>query len=300
MSNPYLTHMPAGLRVEPEPPRESVWQQHGDITVHVERIGDPDAPRRVVFLHGAGGHAGMLRPFASAVAARGVYVIVPDFPGYGRTQVPDRGAIRYPDWIRVGCELVRAERDAHAGTLDLFGASIGGLLAYDIATRTKAVDTVFATCFLDPRRLDARRRISRYPWFGDVGPTLMRVIAGPMASAEVPMRWIANMTAMSNDPAVNQAVLRDPYGGGNSMPLGFTRSFMEMAPAMEPEDAVDLPVVLTHPGADQWTPLEMSLPFYERLAGPKRLVVLENAGHLPVEEPGVTQLIDAIADPPVL
>jgi alpha-beta hydrolase superfamily lysophospholipase len=39
-------------------------------------------------------------PFAAAAGQRGVHVVVPDLPGYGRTRVPRRGAVRYPDWAR--------------------------------------------------------------------------------------------------------------------------------------------------------------------------------------------------------
>lgn len=299
MSDPYSVHMPAGLRTEPEPRRESIWLRHGETTVHMERIGDPDSPRRVIFLHGAGGHAGLLRPYASAVAARGTHVVVPDLPGFGHTKVPDRHAVRYSDWIRITAEVVRAERDAHSGPLDVVGASMGGMLAYDVATRIGMVDTIVATCLLDPRSVVARRRMSRYSWFGDVAPYLARILAGPAARVTIPMRWMSNMSAISNDPLVTRVVLADRLGGGNSMPLGFLRSFLEWIPTVEPEDAVDLPVVLAHPGDDRWTPLETSLSFFDRLAGPKRLVVLEGAGHLPIEEPGVTRLVETIVAPPV-
>ena len=40
--------------------------------------------------------------------------------------------------------------------------------------------------------------------------------------------------------------------------------------------------------------LEASRPFFDRIKGPKELVMLENCGHLPIEEPGVTQLEEAV------
>ncbi|MER7168592.1 hypothetical protein ABT336_21305 [Micromonospora sp. NPDC000207] len=51
-----------------------------------------------------------------------------------------------------------------------------------------------------------------------------------------------------------------------------------------------------HPGADRWTPPEFGLPFFERIAADTRLVILDRAGHLPVEEPGLTQLGQATGD----
>nr|WP_280253838.1 alpha/beta hydrolase [Nocardia abscessus] len=56
------------------------------------------------------------------------------------------------------------------------------------------------------------------------------------------------------------------------------------------------PVWLVHPGADRWTPLSLSQAFFDRIAAPKRLVVLEAAGHYPVETPGIHQLADAFIE----
>jgi hypothetical protein len=55
-------------------------------------------------------------------------------------------------------------------------------------------------------------------------------------------------------------------------------------------------VWLVHPGADRWTPLSLSRAFFDRIAAPKRLVVLDAAGHYPVETPGIHQLADAFAE----
>jgi alpha-beta hydrolase superfamily lysophospholipase len=111
----YLRQLPADLRAGRLPHRESTWWRHGEVEVHVERIGDPSAPRRAVFLHGAGGHAAAMWPFAALAARRGVHVVMPDLPGYGLTRVPRRSAVRYPDWVALACALLRAERAAHQG-----------------------------------------------------------------------------------------------------------------------------------------------------------------------------------------
>ena len=39
--------------------------------------------------------------------------------------------------------------------------------------------------------------------------------------------------------------------------------------------------------ADLWTTIEASRPFFDRIKGPKNLVMLENCGHLAIEEPGL-------------
>ncbi|MBR8740166.1 alpha/beta hydrolase [Nocardiopsis sp. MG754419] len=295
MDDPYTPLMPDSLRGDTPPVQRDRFRD-GSTTVHVERWGDPEAERRVLFLHGAGGHAGMLAPYAAAVAARGIHVIVPDLPGYGRTHVADRGALRYEHWVRVAGEMARAEREDLGARITLVGASLGGMLAYDVATRTGAAHTVVATCLLDLRERHARRHISHMPWMGVLAPRLMRPLAGPLARVTLPVRLLTDMRAISNRPELTRVVLRDRLGGGNSVPLGFLRSYLESRPATEPEDAEGFSLVLAHPEEDRWTPVEASLPFFERLAVPTRLVMLPDTGHLPAEEPGVSLLISTIVE----
>ena len=40
--------------------------------------------------------------------------------------------------------------------------------------------------------------------------------------------------------------------------------------------------------------IEASRPFFDRIKGPKELVLLENCGHLPIEEPGLSRLEEAV------
>ena len=72
------------------------------------------------------------------------------------------------------------------------------------------------------------------------------------------------------------------------------RSLLGIRPAIEPEDFDLCPVLLTHPAADTWTKIEASRPFFDRIKGPKELVMLENCGHLPVEEPGLSRLEEMV------
>jgi alpha-beta hydrolase superfamily lysophospholipase len=294
MHDAYLAQVPAELRQNPLPDRASTWWRWRDLDVHVERVGDPRAPHRVILLHGAGGHAAAVWPYAALAAQRGCHVVVPDLPGYGRTRVPRRHAVRYTDWVSLVCDLATAERHAHPGPLLLFGASMGGLLAYDAATRTGVADAILVTCLLDPRDPVARRHISRYPWLGTAASPVLRAIAGPLSRVSPPIRWLTNMRAIANKPELVDIVIHDKRGGGNRVPLGFLRGFLDSAPAVEPEDATAPKVVLAHPAEDRWTPTEVSLRFFDRIAAPKEFIPLDGAGHYPVESPGAQQLLNAL------
>jgi pimeloyl-ACP methyl ester carboxylesterase len=78
------------------------------------------------------------------------------------------------------------------------------------------------------------------------------------------------------------------------MPLGFFREYLHHRPLVAPE-TFDGRLVLAHPAADPWTPVELSLRFVHRIpAAHREVVLLERAGHLPVERPGIDQLADVV------
>jgi alpha-beta hydrolase superfamily lysophospholipase len=85
-------------------------------------------------------------------------------------------------------------------------------------------------------------------------------------------------------------------GGGNWVPARFLRTFLGASPALEPEQFQVCPVLLAHPGADRMTDIAHSRRFFERLACPKRMVVLEGASHMPTEHPGVEQLEESVLE----
>ncbi|MFB7914266.1 hypothetical protein [Streptomyces sp. NPDC056061] len=55
-------------------------------------------------------------------------------------------------------------------------------------------------------------------------------------------------------------------------------------------------MLLAQPARDRWTPLHPSTPFLSRITEvPVDTVMLDNAGHYPLEEPGLQQMQDAVA-----
>jgi alpha-beta hydrolase superfamily lysophospholipase len=76
----------------------------------------------------------------------------------------------------------------------------------------------------------------------------------------------------------------------------FLRSILASEPLVPPEMFDVCPVLMVHPAEDRWTDVSMSRPFFDRLKVPKRLVMLGNAGHFPIEEPGVSELRAALLD----
>ncbi|MFE3051840.1 alpha/beta hydrolase [Nocardia sp. NPDC059239] len=289
----YLAFLPADLRHGLQLRPGSTWWRWRGARIHIERVPRPQARVRMLLVHGGGGHSALMWPFAALAIAQGFEVSALDLPGYGRTEVGSPRAVRYSDWVDCVADLVRAEKAADPRPLVVFGASMGGMLAYEAAARTGMVDAIAATCLLDPRSPRVRSSIGRYHWLGRYGT---RLLVPAIDRVRVPMRWVANITAMSSLPDLTATVIADPRGGGVRIPLGFLRTYVRTAPLVEPENFAACPVWLLHPGADRWTPLALSETFFDRLAAPKHLVVLDDAGHYPVEDPGIRQLTTALAD----
>jgi alpha-beta hydrolase superfamily lysophospholipase len=269
------------------------WWNWRETRVHVARAVRADAAARVMVIHGAGAYGEALWPALAAVASDGVEVIAPDMPLYGYTETRDPAGIRYVDWVDLLCDLVRAERAADPRPLILLGASMGGMLAYEVAARTGEVAAVLATCLLDVSDPAARSAGTRYAWMGGPAPTLLRAISPVFGRVRLPIRWAANMMAVSSDARLSRLCASDPRGGGARVPLGFLSSFMNYRHT-DPTAFAAAPVTLVAPGADRWTPVDVSTPFLERISGPTKLVILQNCEHFPIEEPGIGQLRDEV------
>jgi len=110
------------------------------------------------------------------------------------------------------------------------------------------------------------------------------------------MKVACKMSSLVNDGTLLKVLLQDRYSAGAWVPLEFLKNLFTCTPAVEPESFNSCPILLTQPAADDWTPLEASRDFFDRLKAPKSVVMLENGGHYPVESPAVEQLGAAIDD----
>lgn len=289
-SQPYAAFLPHGRRAAAErEPEETWWSWHGH-DVQVARARRPEASARVLVVHGSGGHSGSLWPLAALIAEQGLDVAAVDLPLYGRTTSPDPGAVRYADWVRLLIDLVEAEHDERP--LILFGGSMGGMLAYEVAAGSTCVSAVAVTSLLDPRDWRVRSRLTRFGMLGVLGGPLSNLVRGRLASVMIPMRWVADFSKMSRDPGLSRLCASDPLSGGGRVPLGFLASYLRYRHA--PPEAMRTSVTLMHPSCDAWTPVGLSMRFFRRIASPGRVVMLRECGHFPIEEPGIGDLISEI------
>ena len=272
-------------------PVRSRWQWR-DHTVQLLRAPHDTSPVRIVVVHGAGAHSEALWPLAALLAGRDYDITAVDLPLYGDTYSPDPGAVRYTDWV----ELLRDFAAAHADErpLILVGASIGGLLAVDVASGSPHVATVIATCLLDPGDWRARAAMNRFGHVGAAMSPLLTLARGRMLRMRVPMRWVAKLSRMSHNADLSALCARDPKGGGARVSLGFLASYLNYRHTSL--DTCTVPVFLAHPAEDNWTPPSLSMRALARIPARTTTLMLHGCGHFPIEEPGVGQLLALVDD----
>lgn len=289
---PYLPFLPDMMRLPREPDEE--WWAWRDTQVHLDRIDADGAPLKIILLHGGGGNGRVIGAFGALVHSLGYSYLAPDLPGFGLT-VPGPGYDPdYRSWVALVADLIEREQSRDGLPVVTFGGSLGGMLAYNAAAASGKVRGVIATTLADPRNIEALDALARSKLWSRVGNLFMNVFPQLTDRVTIPARMISRMDAMTNDPAFSRVFVEDPLVGGAWVRIGFYRSMARYDPPIAPE-AFDLcPLLLAHPAEDTWTPLSVSQPFFDKLGCDKELVMLEGCGHLPYEEPGVSQLREAV------
>ena len=136
--------------------------------------------------------------------------------------------------------------------------------------------------------------MTRFGPLGILGKPLSALARGRLATMMVPMNLVADLSKMSRNPELSRLCATDPRGGGAKVPLGFLASYVRYRHTLL--GAMTTPVTLTHPSEDAWTPPELSLRVLRGIAAPTKAVMLRGCGHFPIEEPGVTDLLEAVTD----
>lgn len=290
--------LPESYRLTPGTEPAEEWWTHRGHRIHLDTYRNPDAPVKVILLHGVGTNGRQMSMILGRpLAQRGFETIAIDMPTYGVTEVAPGAVVTYDDWVGIGSDLVDAELAEDDRPVVLYGLSAGGMETYHVASVNRRVSGIVGMTFLDQQSPKVRRDTAFDPLTGSVGAPVMRALARtPLRGVKVPMKLVSKMRALVNEPAAKRACYADATSAGNLVTVAFLDSYLNFRPAVAPEDFDTCPILLTQPAADRWTPLELSTPFLDRITRvPVTVVMLENAGHYPLEQPGLDQMVDAVA-----
>jgi alpha-beta hydrolase superfamily lysophospholipase len=218
-------------------------------------------------------------------------------PKYGMTKVASGVTVSYEDWVNIGNEFVDFELEQDPRPIVLYGLSAGGMLAYHVAALNKKVQGIIGMTFLDTQVQQVRDETCLNLFMSRVGVPFAHLFAPiPLLNAiSIPFSMASKMWALSNNAEAMKIFLADKTSAGAWTSMKFLSSFMTYKPITLPEEFTVCPILLTQPAEDNWTPLHLSEFFLNRVKKVDVTIVdLENAGHYPMEQPGLQQMSDAI------
>lgn len=243
----------------------------------------------VILVHGAGGNGRILAPFAEPLASNGWKVIAPDLPGYGLS-IPAKGYRGdYSEWLKVIAELA----DIQEGKVALVGYSMGGLSAVLASLQSDKVRAVVATTLLDLSDKEVFVVAARTKLLGRLSLMGITLMPWLFDRLRLPLALATPLKSMSSNVEMQRYFVRDPLIGASWKPTSLFRSVHQhKIPSLN----LTCPVLLIHPGQDQWTPTALSLKTFTEIVGDKRFIELSNGSHIPLEQPAYTELNQSVVE----
>lgn len=265
-------------------PRE-FWREVRGHKVRIDEwAADRPAKGTLILVHGGGGNGRILAPLAEPLSREGWRVLAPDLPGYGLTRPAQGYRGEYSEWPAVLAQI----SDTEPGPVVMMGLSMGGLTAFLAAQQSSAVRGVVATTLLDLSQPRMFVRAARWKWLGRLSLFSMAVMPWLFDRLVMPLSLATPLAAMSSNKRMQGYFRTDPHIGASWKSARFFRSAHQYHVR---KWQLDCPLLLVHPGADAWTPTDLSLAVYEKVDAEKRFFELSNGSHLPAERPAYDELL---------
>lgn len=139
-----------GVDIEPEAlgiEAESIHLDSEDgVRIHAFFLPSPGASRSLLFLHGNAGNASHRLPNAADLTAQGADVLLLDYRGYGLSEGRADEAGVYAD-ARAGLEYLQSDRGVPPERIVVFGRSLGGAVAVDLAADRSLAGLILESTF---------------------------------------------------------------------------------------------------------------------------------------------------------
>ncbi len=290
----YQTFFPDEMKINEDNAPAEEWMVWNHVHVHLDRMAVPHAALKIILIHGAGGNGRMLAPYARMLQNYGYEVVSPDLPPYGLSYADSIKALDYQLWINIINELINRELEKDGKPVILLGTSIGGMLAYHAAVQSKRVKGLIATTFVDTSDVKARDQLAPNKLISRVGKIVMDKFSYLLDSFFISIKHVSRMNLITNNDALTKLIMNDKQAAGVQIPLRLLRTFLNRKPVLKPEEFDCCQVLLVHPQVDPMTPFSFSKSFYDKIKGKKECVILEGAGHFPIEQPGLEQMGAAV------
>ncbi|CAG7561132.1 unnamed protein product [Fusarium equiseti] len=291
------SYLPKRLHFTPtHSPTEEVWHHDGH-ALHLDRWPNPTANVRLILHHGMGTNGRMMSMLLGVpLHSAGFELVAIDMPGYGCT-VPKKDYIwDFNDWVKISSAFVDHEYETDDRPIVLYGLSAGGGLTFCSAGLNGRVKGIIGMTFMDmriPAVSDAACRNLFMSRIGAPSSRLMNTLG--LGWFSLPMWLAGRMSTLVNNEQALQACYRDNRSANAWITMKFMADFITYKPAKEPAEFDVCPILLTQPAEDRWTPLWVSDMFLKDVSKVSvKKVMLDGAGHYPLEDPGLQQMSEAI------
>lgn len=279
-------------------PTEEWWNWKGH-KVHLDCFRNEKANVKVILLHGVGTNGRQMSMILGGPLSKdGFETIAIDMPTYGVTKVRKNTVVKYDDWVDLASDYIDFELQRDDRPIVLYGLSAGGMETYHVAAKNKKVKGIIGMTFLDQKLQQVRDETAKNLFMSRVGIPMAGIACKlGLENFKMKMSTASKMSALCNDENVMEVFNRDKTSAANKASMRFLDSYDNYQPAMEPEEFDVCPILLTQPEQDRWTPLHLSTPFLNKIKKVDvKIVMVENGGHYPVEQPALDQMHDAIVE----
>lgn len=253
----------------------------GDIQIHCDVYQPNYFKGTLILFHGICGNGRLMSFLAVPFYRLGYRVICPDLPFYGYTETVKN--ITYQDWIACAKEVVSYY---HIENTFLFGTSLAGTLVYQIGALCKEVNGVMMTCLLDLNveaicnEILNGTMMDRWLLSSSLPKLLKR--------KKVKIDTLLSLDGICNNEQILERMIKDKHAAGTKVSFEFLRTLFH--PQLPDPSCYPVPCLLMHPEKDRWIDFKYSEQLYYQIKANKRMVVIEGAGHFPIEAIGLSQI----------
>jgi len=284
----YLSFLPKKYHDSYETPDESYWDW-GNHKIHFDYKKNESNQVSVILIHGAGGNGRILSMFGSYLYKNKINYYSPDNLGYGLTKVSNKN-FEYADWVNMISDFTKYIMKRDNNPVFLIGMSVGGMIAYQVASKVKTVKGILVTTLADPRDEETMIAMSKNKFLVKYGLPFAKRFRIIVDNIRLPIKWLSKINLMSRNPEFSKLFIKDKYAGGVNISMRFLRTFSIYQPEIEFTDFNLCPILLIHPEKDKWTPFHLSKKVFDKIPSKKEYHLLTECGHAPIEEPGIYEM----------
>jgi len=290
------THYPEQYRITDDFFPSEYYLTTNKIKIHIDHYkkissaaSTPPIPIRakIIMFHDIGTNGRLMSCFAASLKNHNIEIICPDLPIFGHTDYERN--ITYDYWLRCGEEVIKHFYDDIP--IFLCGFGISGMLCYQIACnlKSKKIEGIIATNLIDYRNPELKKNSVRKKFLSKTGKLIKNNKTQFLNSAKLPISSVFNLDNFTNNDELKNLLSKDKFSWDCNIEIGFLKTLLNFDIKVEASEFEKCPILLLHPQNDNFTDINLSKLFYDKIECQKECYILENGSHYPTEEKALVQ-----------